>query len=491
MNFEYHCKPFDHQRVGLELSADKKAFALLMEMGTGKSKIVVDNATYLVGQSKINSVVIVAPKGVHIKWFEEDFPLSIPPGLDWEGAVWRAGDKKSIAACENLIKSKASLRVMFVNVDVFSYPKSPGAKLVWDFITHTDCLLTIDESHRIKNPDSSRTKNIGTLGDKASYKRILTGTPITNGVFDVYSQFSFLDTKIFGQSFFAFKHTFAEILADTDPLMVAIRRKLRPGQFPPVVPKKDNQNRVIYKNLDKLQEIIKPWSYRVTKAECLDLPEKIYQTVYYDMAPKQAKIYNDLKSSMRAQLQSDTVTVLHKMTLMLRLQQVLSGYLPNDDKELKHIFDKHEENPRLNLLYEVLEDVEGQVIIWARFQEEIRMIEAMLGEDCVTYYGGTTNRELNLMLYRTGQKRYIVGNAQTGGVGLNLTNASTVIYYSNDFNYGDRAQSEDRAHRIGQKNNVVYIDLEATGTIDKYIIGALRNKKDVADIVVNFDKESI
>lgn len=489
MEFDYHCKPYKHQEVGLELSADKKIFALLMEMGTGKSKIVVDNLTYLVDENKLNAVCIIAPKGVHTKWMEEDFPMSMRPSMDWEGAVWRSSHKQSEQECGILLRSKAPVKVLCINTDVFSYPKSTGAKLAMEFVNSNETLLVVDESQRIKNPDSNRTKVINKLGDKASYKRILTGTPITNRVFDLYSQFNFLSNRIFGQSFFAFKHTYAEIMEDNDPTMIAIRRKLRPGQMLPVLPKKGLDNQPIYKNLDKLQEIIRPYSYRVLKSECLDLPEKIYTTRYYDLEAKQEKIYTDLKKTLRAQLASETVTILHKMTLMLRLQQVVSGYLPNDDKIIRSIYDRPEDNPRIQLLLETLEDIDGQVIIWARFQEEIRQIKQALGDQAVTYYGETKNREEQLAIYKSGAVPYIVGNVATGGVGLNLTNAATVIYYSNDFNYGDRAQSEDRAHRIGQLKNVVYIDFEARNTIDKYIIEALRAKKDVADIVVNFAKE--
>lgn len=489
-NFEYSYPPYDHQKVGFELSAEQKSFALLMEMGTGKSKITVDTLTYNVERGVLDAICIVAPKGVHSKWLDEDFPMSMRPSMDWEGAVWRSGHKQSELDCSNLMKSKAPVKILCVNTDVFSYPKSAGAKLAMEFVTKNKTMLVVDESQRIKNPDSNRTKVIDKLGDRALYKRILSGTPITNGVFDLYSQFNFLNPRIFGQSFFAFKHTYAEIMEDTDPIMIAIKRKLPPGRFPPVMPKRDANNRVMYKNLDKLQEVIRPYSYRVLKSECLDLPEKIYSTRYYDLDSKQAKIYEDLKKSLRTQLQSETITILHKMTLLLRLQQVVSGYLPNDDGHIRPIYPP-EDNPRLQLLLETLEDIDGQVIIWARFQEEIRMIAAALGDDCVTYYGETKNREEQLAVYKSGGVRYIVGSAAAGGIGLNLTNASTVIYYSNDFNYGSRAQSEDRAHRIGQKDNVLYIDLEARGTVDKYIIEALRAKKDVADNVVNFTKEGL
>lgn len=485
--YSYHVAPYEHQRKAFELSADQETYALLMEMGTGKSKVIVDTACYLYAKGRINSVLIIAPKGVHSKWVNHDFPLSVSPAVNWQKAIWRSGDAKSKIQCENLFEPGEQLRVLTMNFDVFSTPKSPGVALAKRFLQSTDCLLVLDESTRIKNPTAARTKTLMKLGDLAKYKRILTGTPITNSVFDLYSQFAFLDHGIFGQSFISFKHTYAEILDDRDPLMMAI--KARGARFLPIIVAKDAEGRPKYKNLDKLKKIIEPYSYRVTKSECLDLPPKVYELVEYELEPEQRRLYNSLKEKSRAELEDDTVTISHKMILLLRLQQVVSGYVPTDSGELKSLFATPDDNPRIKVLKEILEDIDGQVIIWARFQEEIRQLEQAFLGDCVTYYGETKNREHALELFMTGQVRYFIGNAATGGIGLNLTNASTVIYYSNDFSLENRLQSEDRAHRIGQHNSVVYFDIQATETVDQHVVSALRSKKTLSEMVIDFTKE--
>jgi SNF2 family DNA or RNA helicase len=487
--FHFYTKPYEHQKKALELSADKEQYALLMEMGTGKSKVIVDNAVYLFQKGRINSVLIVAPKGVHSKWVHHDFPLSVDPSIEWKGGIWRSGDVKSISSCERLFDRGEQLRVLSVNIDIFSSPKSPGVTLVKKFLLATDCLMVIDESTRIKNPTASRTKTLLKLSDMAKYKRILTGTPITNNVFDLYSQFLFLDPSVFGQSFISFKHTYAEILDQHDPLMRKIMS--RGARFAPIIVAKDSNGRPKFKNLDKLQALISPHSFRVTKEECLDLPPKIYETIEYDLEPNQQRIYSELKEKARVELLDETVTVSHKMILLMRLQQVIGGYLPNDDKITRPLFADPEDNPRIKALKEILEDIDHQVIIWCRFQEEIRQLEKIFAGTCVTYYGETKNREHALELFTTGQVQYFIGNAATGGVGLNLTNANTVIYYSNDFSLENRLQSEDRAHRIGQHKSVVYFDIQANNTIDKYIIEVLRSKKNLSEDFLKSIKEGL
>jgi SNF2 family DNA or RNA helicase len=486
-NYQYHTVPYDHQRKLCEISGEKKSYGFLMEMGTGKSKPIVDTSAHLFLTNKINGVLIVAPKGVHAKWLREDYPLSMPPAIRWIGAVWRSGDTKSETKCKQLIASTdQALKIMTVNVDVFSMSKSKGTQTVTKFLQTHNVLMVIDESTRIKNPASARTKNILKLGDLAKYRRILSGLPTPNSPFDLYSQITFLDKNIFGQSFFAFKHTYAEILPDTDPFVRKIMAKAG-ARFAPVIVATDPiTKKPKYKNLDKLKELIAPLVFRITKKECLDLPDKIYETVEYDLEPKQRTVYDEMRTKARTQLSSGNVTVQHKMLLLMRLQQILSGYLPLDDGGITQLYDNPEDNPRLIALKDILEDIETQVIIWCRFKEEVKQIEKLLEGNCVTYYGETKDREKSEQLFKDGVVQYFIGTPGTGGIGLNLTNADTVIYYSNDFDLEHRAQSEDRTHRIGQKHSVVYIDLQAANSVDQYITMKLRNKEALATEVTDF-----
>lgn len=472
-------KPRDYQLEDFERSKDLRNFGLLFEMGLGKSKVTNDTALYLYGKGKINAVAIIAPKGIHAKWAKEDFPNDFPDDLDYRVGVWRSGNLKSIEECEQLFNPGQFLRVLCMNIEALSRDKGDAEKFLIRFLNSTDCMLVIDESDTIKNPDAKRTKRLLKLGDKASYKRILTGTPINNSVFDLYSQMTFLDTDIFGQSFTSFKHTYAEVLPPSHPTMMAIMRK--GARFAPVLVEKDANGKPKWKNLDKLKEVMKPHVAIRLKKDHSDLPDKIYQSIYYELESKQRKIYDELKAKAKVALEDDTVTVLHKLTLLMRLQQVLSGYLPGDTTDdLISLFSDPKDNPRIEALTTLLETIDGQVIIWCRFVDDIKQIEKVLGEECITYHGDTKNREDKIELFKSGKVRYLVANTSVGGIGLNLTNSSTAIYYSKDFSYRTRAQSEDRQHRIGQTETVTCIDIIAENTIDEYITKILRDKKDIS-----------
>jgi SNF2 family DNA or RNA helicase len=207
----------------------------------------------------------------------------------------------------------------------------------------------------------------------------------------------------------------------------------------------------------------------------------VYQSIYYDLERRQRRLYDELKLKAKIALEDDTVTVLHKMTLIMRLQQVLSGYLPGDTTDdLIPLFNNPKDNPRIEALMTLLETVSGQVIIWCRFVDEIKQIAKLLGDECITYFGETTNREERIELFKTGKVRYMVANTAVGGAGLNLSNSATAVYYSNDFSYRNRAQSEDRQHRIGQTETVTCIDIVADNTVDEHITKILRDKKDIS-----------
>lgn len=471
-------KPRDYQLEDFERSKDMREFGILYEMGLGKSKVTNDTAIHLYAKGKINAVAIIAPNGIHTKWAKEDFPNDMPDAMDYRVGVWRSGDKKSIESCEQLLGPGNHLRLLCMNIEALSRKGSPAELFLKRFLNTTDCLLVIDESDTIKNP-VKRTETLLKLGDKASYKRILTGTPINNSVFDLYHQFSFLDTDIFGQSFTSFKHTYGVILPPEHPTIRAIMAK--GARFVPALVEKDRDGKPKWKNLDKLQDVIRPYCVVRKKTDHLDLPDKIYESIYYELDKKQRSIYDQLAKNAKVELENDSVTVVHKLTLLMRLQQVLAGFLPGDTTEgMISLFKDPKDNPRIQALLTFLENHTGQAIIWCRFVDEIKMIEKLLGEDCITYYGETKDRETKMQLYKDGKVRYLVSNTATGGVGLNLTNSHLAIYYSNDFSYRNRAQSEDRQHRIGQTESVVCLDIVAEDTIDEKIIKILRDKKDVS-----------
>lgn len=473
--------PYPFQDECIQRSWDRPVFAILFEQGAGKSKIVVNTAELLYSNGRIDALVIVAPNGVHKKWQREDFPFSWPRHLEVKFGIWESGNKKAMAECEELLNPGNYLRVLCINVEALSH-KAPF-EFVKKFLRSTEALLAIDESSRIKNPEAKRTENLCKLGDLAKYRRILTGTPVSNSPFDYYAQFMFLDPHIFGCSYYAFKAQYAEMLQDNDRLMQAIKAKSG-SRFTPQVVAKSPDGKPKYKNLDKLKAIIAPHSMRVTKEEAMPwLPPKVYTKRFFKMVKEQQKFYDQLRTKMKAELEGEQVSVLHKMTLLLRLQQVACGYVPNDEGKMIQLFDDPLENPRIKETMEVREDTEGSLIIWARFQEDVRQLKQVLGERAVTLYGPDSQKQRDeaLARFKAGDVDTLISNETVGGIGLNLTISSKQLFYNNTFSYEDRKQAEDRIHRGGQTaGSCLYEDLIAEGTVDEKTVAALLAKEDMA-----------
>lgn len=482
LDYVYKSVPYAHQHEHFLLSRDKEYWAILFEMGCGKSKVAIDSAAWLYSLGRINCFVVLAPNGVHKKWLLEDIPFSLPDHIEYEAAVWEAGNKKSMDACEKLLRPGNHLRVFFANSEGLSYAKLPA--FLSRLLNATDTLFVVDESTRFKNPTSGRTKALMKLKNLTKYRRILAGDAVLNSPFDLFSQIGFLDEDVLGHSYPAFKAEHAEMLSPTDRLVVELMRKNN-LRFPPQIPATNPDGSVRYKNLDKLKSRIAHFSSRVTKAEAIDLPPKIYSTRYFKMPPKHRAMYDRLASEFLYEMNDVTIGVTHKLTLALRLQQLTSGFISDGNGGVIDLYaDDVSQNPRIQLLNEVIEEIDGQIIIWCAFVDDIRNIVKSLGkENVATYFGedSPTAARNNLDAFRRGEKRFFVGTAKKGGIGLNIVNAATAIYYSNTFNFGDRGQSEDRCHRIGQTSDkVVYIDIEAEDSYDQKIVASLRKKKNLS-----------
>jgi len=329
------------------------------------------------------------------------------------------------------------------------------------FVGDSTFLLAVDESTTIKNPKAKRTKSLVRLGTTAAYKRILTGSPVTKSPLDLYAQCGFMDKKLLGHdSYYSFQGRYA------------ITRTQRMGSH-------SFQQVVGYRNLEELSDKLRTFSYRVTKEEALDLPEKIYTTRQVGLTDQQLDYYASIKSAAIAILEDgELVTAPAAMTQLLRLQQVLCGHVMTDDGELVEVPTK-----RLAALEECIDEMDGKVIIWSRFRYDIKKIEAALKKthgpsSTVSYFGDTTDdaRQEAIKSFQFGDARFFVANPQTAGFGLTLTAATNVIYYANDFNLETRVQSEDRAHRIGQHHPVLYVDLMTKNTVDEHIVKTLQSK---------------
>jgi SNF2 family DNA or RNA helicase len=469
--FTFKTEPYKHQLEALEISCDKEVYAYFMEMGTGKSKVLIDNIAHLYNYDKLNAVLIVAPKGVYRNWVKREIPIHLPDYIERQVVLWNPNQTNKVKKeQEDLLSTEEKkLRVLVMNVEAFSTPK--GVNYAWKFIASHDTMMAIDESTTIKNPTAKRTKNILKVGKYCYYRRILTGSPVTRSPLDVYTQSQFLDPALLGySSYYAFRNRYA-LLVD---------RSAGGRSFKQVVG---------FQNLDELNTLLQKFSYRVLKEDCLDLPDKVYIKREIELTPEQSKVYNAIKKYAIAELSGvSTVSASSVITQIIRLHQISCGFASTDDGEIEEI-----KNNRLTELLQILEETDGKVIIWANYRHDIhkicKLIKTTFGEDTVgAYYGETTDidREKLITDFQNpdSKVRYFVGNTQTGGYGITLTAANTVIYYSNNYDLEKRLQSEDRAHRIGQNNKVTYIDIVCKDTVDEKIVKALRNKLNLAQTVL-------
>ena len=327
-------------------------------------------------------------------------------------------------------------------------------------------MIAIDESTTIKNHKAKRTKALMKIAAGFSYRRLLTGSPVTKSPLDVYSQCEFLRPGLLGyDSYWAFQSRYA----------VVKKQNMGGRSFTQVVG---------YRNLEELTERIDRFSYRVLKKDCLDLPEKTYTARYIPLTKEQKMMYERIqREALMLFDDGEMVTAPAVITQLLRLQQVLSGHIKTDEGKIVTFPTK-----RMDALHEIMDEHDGKAIIWSRFRYDIQAIVLTLkkkyGEHAAAGYFGDTGDEERNDIVRNFQDpnhplKYFVGNPSTAGYGLTLTEADLVVYYANDFNLETRIQSEDRAHRIGQKNPVTYVDLICEGTIDEKIVKSLRAKIDI------------
>jgi SNF2 family DNA or RNA helicase len=462
MNYKFKSKPFAHQSKALEMSWDKEVFAYFMEMGTGKSKVLIDNICMLFNAGKINGALIIAPKGVYKNWFDSEIPNHMPDYIEKKIGLWRTDPNAK--DLKPLFSTGAELHILIMNVEAFSSKK--GVDFAKKFLSCHNTIIGIDESTTIKNPQAKRTRAIVELGTKSKYRRILTGSPVTKSPLDLFAQCYFLHPYLLGhESYYTFKVRYAV----TKQINVS-------GRTIQIV--------VGYRNLGELSEKLKPFSYRVLKDDCLDLPKKTYTKRIIELTDEQKKVYKTMKQQAIAFLNGKMITTATVITQMMRLHQITCGHFKSDDGTIQTI-----KNNRIDQLMEVLEEMEGKAVIWAHYRYDIKSIVETVskkyGENSVvTYYGDTSTDDRQKAIKKIQDPkspvRFIVGTPQTGGYGITLTGASTMIYYSNGYDLEKRQQSEARIDRIGQEKPMTYIDIIAEGTVDDKIVQSLRKKVNIA-----------
>jgi len=471
MNYKFKTKPYGHQLDALKASWDKEVFAYFMEMGTGKSKVLLDNAAILYDKGEINALLLIAPKGVYKNWFDSEIPTHLVDHIDKKMVLWKSSDKsiKQIKKLNTLFEPGSDLRILIMNVESFS--SGNGSEFAYKFLSaHPKSMVAIDEATTIKTPSSNRTKNILKLSNHCKYRRILTGSPVTKSPLDLYSQCAFLDPWLLDhQSFYTFKARYS----------ICKKIQVNGRQIEIVVG---------YRNLGELSDKIKTFSQRVLKEDCLDLPEKTFVKHYVELTKEQKKVYEQMKKEAIAFLDGKMQSTATVMTQLMRLHQITCGHFTADDGTIKDL-----PCSRLGELMDILEKIEGKTIIWSHYTHDVKRIIAEIkkvyGEDSVVdYYGATDtdSRSANIKKFQTDDKcRFFVGTTHTGGYGITLTAGSNMVYFSNGYDLEKRQQSEARIDRIGQTKKMTYIDIMAQDTIDERIVKALRSKVNIANAIMD------
>ena len=449
----YKTQPYEHQRQALIKGAKLKNFAYFMEMGTGKTKVAIDNAAYLYKEKQIQLVIVIAPNSVYQNWVKEIETHC--PVEDYNIFVHKVDKKFKYYADK--------LNFYLINVEAFSHQS--GVQTLMPILLNLGryTMMILDESTTIKNREAKRTKAICKLGTMAGYKRILTGSPITKSPLDLYTQCSFLSPSLLGfKSFLSFRNRYCMM----EPIPVSNDRVI-------MIPK-------YFINLSELEDKLKSFSYRVRKEDCLDLPEKIYQQRFVDFTVEQKRVYKQMQEQAFAIIKDQEVSFANKLTEMLKLHQVCNGFLKSNEGVVVEM----EDCPKLKELIKVIEEGDGKFIIWANYIHNIESICNLLkklygDKSVVSIYGAVSVEDRTIAVNKfqnDSDVKFFVGNPTTGGYGLTLTAASYVVYFSNSYNLEVRQQSEDRAHRIGQKKNVTYVDILMRNSIDMLIVSALQRK---------------
>lgn len=469
MSFPYKTQPYGHQSREFEITRKLKAWARFWEMGTGKTKTSIDETASLFFDKEINGLFVVAPNGVHRNWIVEELPRHLPDSIK-RVMHWYSGQRHASRSHQSALRSVIDAPTTTLAALAMSYDSlmtEHGRLAAREFMMTRRCMYIADEARRMKDPTAKRTKRMLNSAPFAPFRRILNGTPVSNGPFDVYSQIKFLDEKFWERhgisSFMGFKTTFAN--------------------FKPIIGPGGRSIQVVdsYKNLDMLHTWLQEISSRVCKEDVLDLPPKVYSRMTFELTPEQQRIYDGIVEEFMVFLETgDIVSAPLAITRLLRLQQVTCGYVPADDTG--KMVDIGKTNPRLELLETICEDLPHKAIIWSRFKRGIDDVCNLLGKRAVRYDGSTSeeDRAKAIESFQRGDAQFFVGNQQAAGEGITLHAARTVIRYARSFDLAVELQSDDRAHRIGQAFPVNYIDLVASGTVDVRISDCLEGKMDVA-----------
>ena len=467
--YPFKNKPFVHQQAYLQRFWDSPVAALFADTGTGKSFMLINNASLLYDKGRINGLLIVAPKGVYRNWLKVEIPKHLPDHVVHRIAIWSPTPRKAEQqAMDSLFTVTEDLKILIMNVEAFSTPK--GTAYAKRFLLAHDGMMAIDESTTIKGHTAQRSKNAVKVGLGAKFRRIMTGSPVTKSPMDLYQQCEFLSPNCLNaHSYFAFQARYA----------VTVERHLASHSFKQVVG---------YRRLDELKEKLDRFSFRVRKDECFDLPDKVFLKREVELTPEQRRAYDQMVLAALATFDQGMSTTVNALTQIMRLQQIVCGHVTLDTGEVISL-----KSNRMDELLAAIEESDGKIIIWANFRHDIEAVKLALSKAygmkaVATYFGDTAAEERSDIVDRfqdpNSELRFFVGQPRTGGYGLTLTEAHTMIYYSNSYDLEIRLQSEARIDRYGQKNKMTYIDLSSPNTVDEKIVDALQKKMDIANLIL-------
>ena len=436
-----------------------------MQMGTGKTFTTIVLAGMRRAKAQIRQVLVICPTSIKPVWSWEQ---SMSPVATQHHVV--VSGAKGVRETEAFIALETDdLKYLIVGVEALS---SKAGKLAQAFAKAQTTMLVVDESSKIKNPKAQRSRVCAKIALGCDYATILTGTPVTQGLEDLYSQFHTLNPDIIGiKTFFMFK-----------------LRHCIMGGF--------NAKKIVgYKNVPELMTKIAPYIYQVTKAECLDLPDKVYTGLTVSLTPEQGEMINSLSDFFEAECDGEVLTISTAFERLTRFQQIIGGNFPFNDGDVYGTKPITGANPKLDAMCSHLDTQEKgvKVIIWARYRAEIGQIQAKLAQtygasSIVEYHGGIGEKQRaeNIKAFQSDNAvLFFVANQQSAGMGITLTKATLVYYYSNSFSLEDRIQSEDRCHRKGQTNKVTYVDIWCDHPADKLLKTSLTKKQKLADVVAN------
>lgn len=471
-------RPYTHQARANSRMWGLPAFALLMAMRTGKTKVLLDDWGRCEWEGLSDRLLVIAPGGVYRTWVKAcDEHLSVDLRERCEVRAWESG--KPQKDLEAWCSPGNAPRVLLINIEALSSVKR-AREIAQLFLRNgRGSMVAVDESTGIKNGDAARTQFINSkLGGLAAYRRILSGLPSPKSPLDLYSQFEFLEWRIFAlRSFYAFRATYS----NTKDIIVDRRQNER-GEW---VGGRKIKKVVGFKNLDKLQRRIAPYSERVLLEDCYDLPPKSYAFRDVELTPEQRKAYADMKAFGTARLgETAHVTAVNVVSQMIRLHQILCGHTV-DEEGREHTIPEN----RTAQLLELLQEYDGKAIVWCSYDADIRKVAAALdgefGGTAARFWGGnkTTREAEEARFLNDPDCRWMVATAAAGGRGRTWMNADLVVYYSNTPDLEHRSQSEERPQGVGKTRPVHYVDLRALGTVDEKIIQALRDKIDLSAAV--------